>query len=89
MPKPLCEDNRDIDCEVPFAGGLADAAGRSGLRLSGWIGGAAPRGERGMLAVPLDPAMRLYSNPFYAFLEQSILEWGELRIENDGAPEFE
>ncbi len=42
-----------------------------------------------MLAVPLDPAMRLYSNPFYAFLEQSILEWGELRIENDGAPEFE
>jgi alpha-beta hydrolase superfamily lysophospholipase len=46
--------------------------------FSGWIGGASPRGERGMLAVPLDQAMRLYCNPFYAYLESALLEWAGL-----------
>ena len=33
--------------------------------LSGPVGGAAPHGEKGVLTVPMDQFMRLYSNPFF------------------------
>ena len=36
------------------------------------LGLMAPRGERGVLAVPIDQWMRLNCNPFYGYLEERI-----------------
>ena len=47
--------------------------------VSGWegaaIGSVEPRGERGLLAVPVDTLMRLRSNPFFSYVEQRVLEF--------------
>jgi hypothetical protein len=38
----------------------------------GRLGLMAPRGERGVLAVPIDQWMRLNCNPFYGYLEERV-----------------
>jgi alpha-beta hydrolase superfamily lysophospholipase len=40
--------------------------------LSGPVGGAAPHGEKGVLTVPMDQFMRLYSNPFFPYLREKV-----------------
>jgi alpha-beta hydrolase superfamily lysophospholipase len=37
------------------------------------VGGAAPRGERGMLIVPESQFMRLYCNPFFGYVREKLL----------------
>jgi alpha-beta hydrolase superfamily lysophospholipase len=39
------------------------------------LGALAPRGEKAVLAVPVDTLMRVMSNPFYPYLERRLLEW--------------
>jgi len=43
------------------------------------IGGAAMRGERGMLALPMDLLMRLRYNPFFAYIERRLVDEAEKR----------
>lgn len=43
--------------------------------LHGATGGLSPRGEKGVLTVPIAQFMRLTSNPFYPYLEQKIETW--------------
>jgi hypothetical protein len=38
------------------------------------LGLLAPRGERGVLTVPMDQWMRLNCNPFYGYLEARVRE---------------
>lgn len=40
-----------------------------------YLGHLAIKGERGLLKLPADWLLRLRHNPFYAFLEQRVLEW--------------
>lgn len=40
--------------------------------LSCPVGGAAPHGEKGVLTVPMDQFMRLYSNPFFPYLREKV-----------------
>ena len=40
-----------------------------------FLGQMALQGERGLLQIPLDWMLRLRYNPFYDFLESSMLEW--------------
>jgi alpha-beta hydrolase superfamily lysophospholipase len=54
----------------PLFGIAPDLSKDYGLRL----GLLAPRGERGVLSVPLDQFMRLNCNPFFPYLEAKILE---------------
>jgi len=54
----------------PLYGIAPDMSRDYGLRL----GLLAPRGERGVLAVPIDQLMRLNCNPFFPYLESKILE---------------
>jgi alpha-beta hydrolase superfamily lysophospholipase len=39
------------------------------------LGLLSPRGEKAILSVPMDNFMRLYSNPFYPYLEERIRGW--------------
>jgi alpha-beta hydrolase superfamily lysophospholipase len=51
------------------------------------IGGVAARGERGMLALPMDLLMRLRYNPFFPYLEQRLVQvLGSTRIESKQTP---
>ena len=43
--------------------------------LQGEIGGAAPRGEKGVLTGPIDQFMRLYGNPFFSYVEDKIEDY--------------
>lgn len=54
----------------PLFGITPDLSQDYGLRL----GLLAPRGERGVLSVPLDQFMRLNCNPFFPYVEAKILE---------------
>jgi hypothetical protein len=36
------------------------------------VGGAVPRGEKGVLTVPMDQFMRLNSNPFFPYLREKV-----------------
>jgi hypothetical protein len=54
----------------PLYGSQPDARESFGLRL----GTLAPRGERGVLVVPLDALVRISSNPFYPYLERRVSE---------------
>jgi hypothetical protein len=38
------------------------------------LGTLTPRGERGVLVVPLDALVRISSNPFYPYIERRITE---------------
>jgi hypothetical protein len=38
------------------------------------LGILTPRGERGVLVVPLDALVRISSNPFYPYIERRITE---------------
>jgi alpha-beta hydrolase superfamily lysophospholipase len=40
--------------------------------LKGAVGNASPRGEKGVLTVPVDQFMRLYSNPFFPYLREKV-----------------
>lgn len=40
--------------------------------FEGGVGRAAPRGEKGVLTVPMDQFMRLYCNPFFPYLSEKI-----------------
>lgn len=42
------------------------------------LGTLQPRGERAILAVPVDQLMRLTWNPFFPFLEERVREWATL-----------
>jgi hypothetical protein len=44
------------------------------------LGAAAARGEKGVLAVPIDQLMRMRYNPFFSFVEQRIVEWARAPI---------
>ncbi len=54
----------------PLFGIAPDVSVSYGLRL----GLLAPRGERGVLTVPIDQWMRLNCNPFFGLLETKVLE---------------
>ena len=54
----------------PLYGSQPDARESFGLRL----GTLTPRGERGVLVVPLDALVRISSNPFYPYLERRVSE---------------
>ncbi|HYX19963.1 MAG TPA: alpha/beta fold hydrolase [Thermoanaerobaculia bacterium] len=54
----------------PLFGIAPDLSKDYGLRL----GLLAPRGERGVLSVPIDQLMRLNCNPFFPYVEAKILE---------------
>jgi alpha-beta hydrolase superfamily lysophospholipase len=54
----------------PLFGIAPDLSKDYGLRL----GLLAPRGERGVLSVPIDQFMRLNCNPFFPYVEAKILE---------------
>jgi hypothetical protein len=40
-----------------------------------FLGAQALQGERGVLRIPGDFLLRLRHNPFYAYLEQRVLDW--------------
>ncbi|MGE5414342.1 MAG: hypothetical protein ACM3NW_09215 [Syntrophomonadaceae bacterium] len=54
----------------PLFGLAPDLSQDYGLRL----GLLAPRGERGVLSVPLDQFMRINCNPFFPYVETKIVE---------------
>jgi alpha-beta hydrolase superfamily lysophospholipase len=54
----------------PLYGSQPDTQESYGLRL----GTLTPRGERGVLVVPLDALVRISSNPFYPYLERRVSE---------------
>ncbi len=54
----------------PLYGIAPDLSKDYGLRL----GLLAPRGEKGVLSVPIDQFMRLNCNPFFSYVEAKILE---------------
>jgi hypothetical protein len=69
----------------PLYGSQPSAEESFGINL----GTLTPRGERGVLVVPLDALVRISSNPFYPYLERRIAEGidrpsGRFR---DGPPE--
>jgi len=39
------------------------------------LGQLAPRGEKGILSVPIGQVMRMMYNPFYPYLEEKIISW--------------
>jgi hypothetical protein len=39
------------------------------------LGAVAARGEKGVLAVPIDQLMRMRYNPFFPFVERRIVRW--------------
>ena len=51
--------------------GSGEAVGEPGVLN---IGGVAPRGERGLLALPMDLLMRLRYNPFFPYLAERLVE---------------
>ncbi len=63
--------SRDGPFVWPLYGLAPDLTQDFGLRL----GTLAPRGERGVLVVGMDDLMRLSSNPFFAYVEQRLMEW--------------
>ncbi|WP_315974486.1 hypothetical protein [Microvirga sesbaniae] len=54
----------------PLYGSQPDSRESFGLHL----GTLTPRGERGVLVVPLDVLVRISSNPFYPYLERRVAE---------------
>jgi alpha-beta hydrolase superfamily lysophospholipase len=54
----------------PLYGSQPDKAESFGVNL----GNLTPRGERGVLVVPLDALVRISSNPFYPYIERRIIE---------------
>jgi hypothetical protein len=54
----------------PLYGSQPDNAESFGVNL----GNLTPRGERGVLVVPLDALVRISSNPFYPYIERRIIE---------------
>ena len=39
------------------------------------LGALAPRGERGVLALPVESLMRMNCNPFFPYMEARVVEW--------------
>ncbi len=63
--------------EIPFAPDdqvYGTVNGRSGTYDGLALGALRPRGEIRFLVVPLSKLMRLRHNPFYAYVEQRIIE---------------
>lgn len=54
----------------PLYGSQPDSRESFGVNL----GTLTPRGERGILVVPLDTLVRISSNPFYPYMERRVLE---------------
>jgi alpha-beta hydrolase superfamily lysophospholipase len=48
--------------------------GKNKTNLGLNIGGTAPRGEKGILKIPVSEIMRLKWNPFYPYMEKKIIE---------------
>jgi alpha-beta hydrolase superfamily lysophospholipase len=55
----------------PLFGAQPDLREDYGIR----IGELAPRGERSVLRIPMDDAMRLNSNPFFSYMAGRISDW--------------
>ena len=55
----------------PLDGIAPDAREDYGVRL----GQLEPRGERGVLLMPVDDLMRLTCNPFFPYLEERLRAW--------------
>jgi len=55
----------------PLYGTQPDLREDYGIR----VGELAPRGERSVLRIPMDDAMRLNSNPFFPYMARRISEW--------------
>ena len=58
----------------PLFGGAPSSV--EGFRVR--LGTLQPRGEKAILAVPVDQLMRLTWNPFFPFLEERVREWAAL-----------
>jgi len=54
----------------PLYGSQPDKTESFGINL----GSLTPRGERGVLVVPLDALVRISSNPFYPYVERRVIE---------------
>jgi len=54
----------------PLYGSQPDKTENFGINL----GSLTPRGERGVLVVPLDALVRISSNPFYPYVERRVIE---------------
>lgn len=59
----------------PLYGSQPDKSESFGINL----GALTPRGERGVLVVPLDALVRISSNPFYPYIERRVTEGLEPR----------
>jgi hypothetical protein len=51
-----------------------------------FLGQTGLQGERGLLLIPADWLMRMRHNPFYAYLETSVLDWMQRAGQQHHAP---
>jgi hypothetical protein len=66
----------------PLFGSVPPAGGAFRFNL----GTLQPRGEKAVLAVPLDQLVRLTWNPFFPYLEERVRAWAALPGDGAGAP---